>query len=140
MRKKIMWGLGVLGIVAGTFAIPSAQAYQGDPTKQGPNHSSERHAAMEKAFETSDYNAWKSLTQGRGRVAQTINETNFAEFAKAHMLLEQGKKNEAIVILRSLGLAQNNGNGLGNGSGRAGHGQKGTPRSPTNRTIKNSNP
>lgn len=135
MTKKIVWSLGVLGIVAGTFATPSAQAYQGDPTKQGPNHSSERHAAMEKAFETSDYNAWKNLAQGRGHIAQIIDETNFAEFAKAHILLEQGKKDEAITILRSLGLAQNNGNGFG----RAGHGQKGTPRSPTNRTTKNSN-
>ena len=139
MTKKIVWGLGVLGIVAGTFAISSAQAYQGDPAKQGPNYSSERHAAMEKAFETSDYNAWKSLMQGRGHVTRVVNEKNFAEFAKAQILLTQGKKDEAIAILRSLGLAQNDGNGLGNGSGRAGHGQKGTPRSPTGKITKNSN-
>jgi hypothetical protein len=77
--------------------------------------------------------------QGRERVTQIVSETNFAEFAKAHMLLTQGKKDEAIAILQALGLAQNNGTGIGNGFGMAGHGQKGTPRSPTDKITKNSN-
>lgn len=139
MTKKVMVSLGVFGIIAGTIAIPGAQAYQGDPSKQGPQYSPERHEAMEKAFETNDYVAWKNLKQGRGHVTEIINETNFAEFAKAHILFKQGQKDEAVAILKSLGLAQNNGNGMGNGFGRAGHGKKGTPRSPTGQKIGNTN-
>jgi len=133
--KKTIAGLGAFGIIAGTAVIPSAQAYQGDPAKKGPNCSPERHAEIQKAFETNDYETWKNLMGERGKVSQVITRDNFSQFAKAHILSAQGQRDEAIAILRSLGLAQNNGEGLGNGWGRAGHGRKGVPRAPTNGTL-----
>lgn len=108
-------GIGVLVATA-----PSTYAYRGDPNAQGPNYSSERHEKMEKAFENKDYNAWKTLMQGRGRITQKITEQNFARFAEAHELAEQGKTQEANKIRQELGLGahKDGGQGQKNGMGR----------------------
>lgn len=130
--KKITLGLGALAVIgiAGLFAS-AVFAYQGDPTVKGPNYSTDRHAAMEQAFENKDYNAWKGLMAGNGRVMQIINKDNFANFAEAHDLVEQGKTVEAQKIRQELGLGLNNGSGSGcglqNGSGK-GAGRMGTGR------------
>lgn len=139
MIKKIAIGFGVFSVIAGAIAIPSAHAYRGDMSVQGPNYSYERHEAMENAFETANYEAWKSLMQGKGRVTQIVNEKNFSEFARAHILFKEGKKDEAASILKSLGLAQNNGSGMGNGFGRAERGQKWAPRGPTGERTNTTN-
>jgi len=105
-------GALLAGIVSGT-----ALAYRGDPNVQGPNYTPERHEAMEKAFESNDYNAWKNLMQGKGRVTQVINESNFAKFAQVHQLMEEGKTVEAQALRQELGLGLKNGSGQGNGQG-----------------------
>ncbi len=111
----------IAGIVAGVAAVAglvnagNVLAYRGDPAVQGPNYSPERHAAMEKAFETNDYNAWKELMQGKGRVTQVINAQNFSRFAEAHKLAEEGKTDEATKIRAELGLELKNGTGNGTG-------------------------
>jgi hypothetical protein len=117
--KKTTLGLGALALVLGITAVSagSVLAYQGDPTSKGPNYSVERHESMEKAFENKDYNAWKNLMQGKGRVTQVVNEQNFAKFAEAHELMEQGKTVEAQKIRQELGLGQHNGTGRGMGMG-----------------------
>ena len=104
----VLMALGVAG---------SAQAYRGDPTIKGPNYSAERHEAMEKAFENNDYTTWTNLMQGRGRVTTVINKDNFAKFAQAHELAEQGNVVEAQKIRQELGLQLNNGNSKGMGMG-----------------------
>ena len=103
-------GLGIVSVSAGTVL-----AYRGDPAVKGPNYSQERHDAMTKTFEDKDYEAWKNLMQDRGRVTQVVNENNFAKFAEAHELAEQGKIAEAQKIRQELGL------GLHDGSGKAAH-------------------
>ena len=115
-------------IITGTFAIAlavvtlvsasSAFAYQGDPSVQGPNFSPERHEAMLKAFDSGDYQAWKDLMGDHGRVAQFINEENFAQFAQAHKLAQEGKLEEAREIRAELGLGMRNGAGKGQGHRR----------------------
>lgn len=112
--KKTLLTLAALSIIAGgalTFS-QGVRAYKGDPTVQGPNYTAERHEAMEKAFDTNNYTAWKNLMQGRGRVTQIINKDNFAKFAKAHQLAEDGKTKEAAAIRAELGLGLQNG-GMG---------------------------
>lgn len=104
--------VGVMGVSAGT-----ALAYRGDPTVQGPQYSQERHEAMEKAFETNDYAAWKELMQNRGRVTQVVTAENFAKFAQAHELMEEGKVAEAQQIRQELGLGLRDGSGRGPGAG-----------------------
>ncbi|OGZ19377.1 MAG: hypothetical protein A2494_01300 [Candidatus Lloydbacteria bacterium RIFOXYC12_FULL_46_25] len=113
MNKKLL-GLGVAALVLGGIGVSAgtALAYRGDPSVKGPNYSVERHEAMEKAFENKDYAAWKTLMQGRGRVTQVVTQENFAKFAEAHELAEQGKIAEAKQIRNELGL------GLGQGAGR----------------------
>ena len=119
--KKVTLGLGALAIsgIAGLSA-GAVFAYQGDLTVKGANYSVDRHAAMEQAFENKDYNAWKSLMTGNGRVVQVVNKDNFAKFAEAHNLAEQGKTLEAQKIRQELGLGLNNGSGCGlqDGSGK----------------------
>ena len=117
--KKILLGLGTLALVfgiMGTFTN-TVEAYRGDPAVKGPNYTVERHDAMQKAFETKDYTAWVNLMKGKGRVTQVINESNFAKFAEAHLLAQQGKTAEAKTIMKDLGLRLNNGLGCGFGRG-----------------------
>ena len=115
MNKKTL-KLGILASVLGVLALSAntTLAYRGDPTVKGSNCSPERHEAMQKAFANKDYVAWKNLMQGKGRVTQVVNETNFAKFAEAHNLALQGKTAEAQKIRTELGL------GLQNGSGKTG--------------------
>jgi len=116
---KILLGFSALALTAivGTIVAGSAYAYQGDYTKKGPNYSQERHEAMEKAFEKNDYNAWKNLMQGKGRVTQVVTKDNFAKFAQAHKLGLEGKTNEANKIRTELGLGLRNGSGQRQGMG-----------------------
>ena len=115
--KIILLGLTVF-ILGGSIISPKiAEAYQGDPSVKGPNYSIERHTAMEKVFDHKDYNTWKNLMQGKGRVTQVVNAQNFTKFAQAHELAEQGKIAEANKIKAELGLGLHNGTGMGKGMG-----------------------
>jgi hypothetical protein len=116
MNKTILTLTGIaLGV--GTLFVTSSGvlAYRGDPSVKGPNYTAERHEAMTQAFENNDYNAWKELMQGRGRVSQVINEGNFARFAEMHQLMLEGKTNEANTIRTELGLGLQNRSGQGQG-------------------------
>jgi hypothetical protein len=123
--KKLLYSFSALALTAivGILIAGSVQAYQGDYSKKGPNYTPERHEAMEKAFDNNDYNAWKNLMQGRGRVTQVVTKDNFAQFAKAHTLAEQGKFAEADSIREELGLRTRNGQktGMGYGQGMGMH-------------------
>jgi len=116
-KTSILLGLVATAIGGVAIAPHTVLAYRGDPTAQGPNYTEERHAAMEKAFEAKDYDAWKTLMVGRGRARQVVNAENFAKFAEAHELAEQGKITEANKIRAELGLGQQNGSGMGQGMG-----------------------
>ena len=112
--KLFAAGAGILSIGALVMALQPVFAYRGDPGQKGPNYTPERHEQMEKAFESNDYEAWKNLMEGRGRVTEVINQDNFAKFAESHRLAEQGKIEDAKKIKQELGL----GNGMKNGKGK----------------------
>ena len=118
MKNKTL-GLGALALTLGIVGVSAgtALAYRGDPTVKGPNYSAERHEAMEKAFENKDYEAWKNLMQGKGRVSEIVTEENFAKFAEVHELMEQGKTDEAKKLRQELGFGMHNGHG-GHGKAR----------------------
>ncbi|HCQ31093.1 TPA: hypothetical protein DIU27_01755 [Candidatus Collierbacteria bacterium] len=119
MNKKIIFASSlVLTLIVGGVYASRAWAYRGNPTIQGPNYSAERHEAMERAFETNNYEAWKTQMGGRGRVSEVVNKDNFAEFAKAHQLAEAGRLDEANAIRTKLGLNLQSGSGQGRGMGR----------------------
>lgn len=117
--KKYAILTGVMAVViGGATLVPSAvEAYRGDPSVLGPNHTEERHEAMTTAFESQDYQSWKEQMQGRGRVTEVITEENFARFAEAHRLALEGKTDEANQIRAELGLGQGQRNGDGQGRG-----------------------
>ncbi len=120
MLKKQVISLGIVSLlIAGVFLLPNVvNAYRGNPSIEGPNHTDERHEAMTAAFANNDYSAWQELMRGKGRVAEVVNEGNFARFAEAHQLAQEGKIEEAKQIRAELGL------GLGNGADKAqGQGQ-----------------
>ena len=123
--NKTTLTLGATALVLGGLIIlPGvADAYRGDPGVEGPDCTEERHQEMEQAFETNDYEAWTNLMQGKGKVTQVVNEDNFARFAEAHRLAEEGKMDEAKQIREELGLGL--GDGARNGSGQKdGRGQR----------------
>ena len=116
-NKLLIAGAGFLGTAVLALALQPVFAYQGDPSKKGPNYSPERHEQMEKAFENNDYEAWEKLMEGRGRVTQVVNQDNFAKFAESHRLAEQGQVEEAKKIKQDLGLGMKNGEGKNKGNG-----------------------
>ena len=111
---KLFGGAFALTIAAAAIASPSL-AYRGDPSVQGPDCSSERHEIMEKAFQDNDHEVWKELMNGKGRVTQAVNADNFARFAEAHKLAEEGNLEEAKAIRAELGLGLRDGNGRDRG-------------------------
>lgn len=110
----VIWG--------GLSLAGKADAYRGDYTQKGPNYNEERHQQMEEAFKNNDYNVWKELMNSRGRVTQVVNESNFARFAEAHRLAQEGKYSEADDIREELGLRirsdEPTGQGYGKGNGQ----------------------
>jgi len=124
--KKTILTLGAAALVlGGLFTLPgSVGAYRGDPGVEGPDCTEERHQEMEQAFESNDYQDWKNLMQGKGRITQVVNQENFAQFAEAHQLAEEGKIDEAKQIRQELGLGLGNRSGDGTGKG-SGQGQRG---------------
>lgn len=114
-KAAVVLGTGVLAL-GSLFALSGrVDAYRGDPTVQGPNYSEERHEAMLKVFENKDFEAWKEMMQGRGRVLEVVNEGNFERFVEAHNLALDGKIDEARQIREELGLGLRNGAGQGRG-------------------------
>ena len=120
--KKFIVGMAVVTLIL-TAGVVSVSAYQGDYTVEGPNCTPEKHEAMEEAFETNDYNAWKEQMSGRGRVMQVVNEGNFARFAEAHSLGQAGDKAGADAIRAELGLRGSNGERMGAGY-KGGNGER----------------
>jgi len=119
MKKLSIITLIIAAIAVSLMAFASSSyAYKGDPTVKGTKYSESRGLEKEKAFDNNDYNAWKNLMQGKGKVTQVINKDNFAQFAKAHNLAEEGKTAEANQIRIQLGLGLQNGNGQGKGMGQ----------------------
>lgn len=123
MKKTAIFGLLALMVVGliGTTSLVSA--YRGDYSVKGPDYSEERHEAMENAFESNDYDAWKELMSETGRnprVLDVVNEGNFDTFVRAHEAGENGDYETAAELRAELGL--NNGNGPKDGTGR-GEGQ-----------------
>ena len=120
MQKSHKTGavVGALAVVlAGSYFFANqVSAYRGDPNVKGPSYSEERHEAMLKAFANNDYEAWKELMNGRGRVTEVVTKENFSEFAKAHKLASEGKLDEAREVRQKLGL--------GMGYGRRGNGYR----------------
>ena len=123
MNKKSIV-LGATALVLGGLVMSSrlAEAYQGDPSVQSPNCTAERHEVMEQAFESNDYNAWKELMSGKSRATQVVTEENFARFAEAHELAEEGDLDGAKAIRQELGLGLGSRNGDGAGQGNKGQG------------------
>jgi len=125
-----MLGISALTLATGAFLLTEkVSAHQGDYTQKGPDCDSEKHEAMEQAFENNDYQAWIELMEGRGRVTQVVTKDNFARFAEAHKLAEEENFDGADAIRQELGLRtrdsekvgagykQGNGQGRGQGLG-----------------------
>lgn len=119
-NKYIAMGAIVVAGAIGAFTISQAAlAYRGNPEQTGPNYSPERHAEMQKAFSSNDFNAWKEQMNGRGRVTEVVNEQNFSRFVEMRKLMLEKKYDEANKIRAELGLGQGNGQGMhrgGNGT------------------------
>ena len=117
--NKALMGFGILGVFA-LLGISMVFAYQGDPNVQGPNHSEERHEAMQEAFDSLNYQDWYNLMTEDGRhprIVDVITAENFDEFVEAR---NDGNLKEFRESL-GLGLGQmkhGNGEALGKGQGR----------------------
>ncbi len=119
MKNKLLIGASALVLIGGALVTPRlVNADRGEPGVQGPNCTPERHEAMTQAFDNEDYNAWRELMQGKGRVTELVNKDNFSRFARAHQLASEGKTEEASQIREELGLGLGNRRGQRNGNGQ----------------------
>jgi len=120
-NNKILIGSLILaGMTSvGIYAMANAD----ETNHRGRNYSPERHERMEKAFETNNYDAWKTEMEKntrRGRVMDAVNKDNFSKFSQMHKLREEGKDDEANKIREELGL-QGRGHGEMRGEHRGEH-------------------
>ena len=120
--KKTIVSLAVLTLIL-TAGVASVSAYQGDYTVEGPDCTPEKHAIMEAALESGDYEAWAGQMAGKGRVTQVVNEGNFTKFAEAHKLGQAGDKAGADALRAELGLRGSNGERMGAGY-KGGNGER----------------
>lgn len=111
--------VGILGVIAMNGGL--SEAYRGDYTAVGPNHTEERHTAIETAMNNSDYEAWKALMTEDGRTPGILRKIDTAEefqkFAEAYRLGKAGKTEEAQALRAELGLRNGQGKGQGQGKG-----------------------
>ncbi len=118
MENSTILALFAIGLIATTGLV---SAYQGDDMSvKGPYFDEERHAIMEDAFATLDYDAWVNQMSGKGRVTEIVTEENFERFAEAHEAKENGNLELARQIRAELGLGLKDGSGQGRmqGSGQ----------------------
>ena len=127
MKKMNIAVVLLVGLIAMTGFV---SAYQGDYTTKGPNYSEDRHAEMEEAFDSLDYQTWVELMSKNGRhprVLDLVSEDNFETFVLAHEAMENGDYETASELRAELGL--NNGEGPRDGTGFGkGMGHKGNFR------------
>ncbi len=110
MNKKTIALSLTAAFASAAITAGVTSAYHGDPNVHGPNYTPERHEAMEQAFENKDFEAWKKLHNGRGRISQVIDsQEKFEKFAKARQLMLAGKTDEANSIRSELGLGNGHG-------------------------------
>ena len=113
--------VALLGVIA--FTTKQVDAYRGDYTQVGPNHTEEREAEMDAIFANpeSSYDEWVALMTEDGRkpgVVDKISEEEFPAFAQAHKLAQEGDIEGANAIREDLGLGQGQRRGGGNGNGQ----------------------
>ncbi|MFK7779792.1 MAG: hypothetical protein QM490_01480 [Candidatus Gracilibacteria bacterium] len=114
--KKTVAAILVTGLLA-TLTLSGVSAYKGDPSVQGPDSTTERHEAMTEAFTTSNYDAWATLMEGKGRVKDVVTADNFDVFVEAHNLAATGDLEGAKALRAELGLGLQDGSNKGNGKG-----------------------
>ena len=103
MNKKIFFGSGLVALVGVVGLTMSVSAYRGNPNVQGPNYSAERHEAMQEAFASGDYNAWKELMGNRG-ITRVINAENFSKFVEMRQAMIDGDTEKAQQLREELGI------------------------------------
>lgn len=96
-------GLGVFA--AGAVLTASIGAASAHGMGREKVFNPEKKAAIEQALEQADYQAWKTATSDLpGKLTENVTPENFAQFAKAHQLMKEGKHAEAKQIMKDLGF------------------------------------
>ena len=130
-NKTIILGtllVALLGVIA--FTTKQADAYRGDYTQVGPNHTEEREARMIEIFDAVDedadqaYEEWVAFMTEDDRTPGVLNKIDtpekFETFVEAKELALEGNIEEANQKRAELGLGQGDGqmkrNGDGNGN------------------------
>lgn len=100
MKKSfLITGVVVLSLLAAGLAI----GHGGDSSTANPDHSQDRHEAVEESFENNDYEAWSELMEGKD-ATRFVDEDNFDTFAEMHEAMEEGDTERAQELRQGLGL------------------------------------
>ncbi len=103
-NKKVLITLAVVALVVAA-GVSAVSAYQIGSNNASTSHSYnlERHAAMQKALQDRNYQAWLSLVGDRP-ITQKINRENFNKFVEAWRLAQRGEFEQARILRQELGL------------------------------------
>jgi len=132
MKNKLIalgtLSIALLGVIA--FTTSDVDAYRGDYTQVGPNHTEERQAKMIEIFDSVEedadqaYEDWKTFMTEDGRTPGVVSKIETAEefetFVEAKELALDGDVEGAAQKRAELGLGEGQGqmkrNGDGNGN------------------------
>lgn len=129
MRNKLIalgtLAIALLAVIA--FTTKDADAYRGDYTQVGPNHTEEREARMIEIFDSVDedlvkaYDEWVAFMTEDGRTPGVLDKIDTADkfetFVEAKELAQEGNVEEANQKRAELGLGQGDGQMKRNGNG-----------------------
>ena len=115
MNTKILAAFVLTLAIGVYFVSPTvAQAYRGDASVKGPNHSD----VKEQAIESENLSAFKAACT-TGRMCDVVDtQSELHTLNQMHQAMERGDSKAATELRTSLGLGNRNGSGQGQGMGR----------------------
>jgi len=102
MKKIPMFALAIMGLVL-VAGLASAFQGSGEP-EQMRLADEETRLALDKAFETDDYDAWYEIVSEKPKITDYITEENFEVYADMHEAVMNGDMESAKELRQALGL------------------------------------
>ena len=121
-KNKYYLLTGLVGLLVTTALIGSVSSAHWGVNIEKNQEIKQMHQEVRNAFNNNDYNTWQEMMNDKAdnlcdkaeEMRENITQENFDKMIKAHELMQDGNKEEAIEIMKELGFG---GYGFGFGFG-----------------------
>ena len=121
-KNKYYLLTGLVGLLVTTALIGSVSSAHWGVNIEKNQEIKQMHQEVRNAFDNNDYNTWQEMMNDKAdnlcdkaeEMRGNITQENFDKMIKAHELMQDGNKEEAIEIMKELGFG---GYGFGFGFG-----------------------